>query len=850
MYRKHGSAGFLLCIYAFLFCAGLILLIFIVGGFQPFGQRSLVTADANIQYLDFYAYYKTVLAGENSILYSFSKTLGGNCISVFSYYLASPFTLLYTLFPQSSYYLLFNVVTLLKVSLASLTMCLFLQDQFSDSEDRYSGYYTLILSVSYALSQYTIAQCSNSMWLDGVYMLPLLLREISKYVREGQLTGIAIVTAVSILINWYSAGMNCLFAIVWFIVESLEYIGKNSFGTSGNIRRTVRSTALFGLAMLLGVGISSFLFLPTAAALGSGSRGGLQFNRLLGTQLVGNVTTVLKNYTYGAVSAQGSAALYCGTFPLIAVISHLMSKDTLKKKSIILLIFMIVMLYWNPVTILFSLFKPVTSYWYRYSYICILIMIFAAGEYLFHSKKENWKLPLIVGLVSALIYPLLWYGQLSMNVLPVLRTMFLFIGSGLLFSLFLRYSDYFDKAGIILVILCFTDVWINYHMLAVQTYSTEDTSLISYSAEAAEAVEAIQQIDAGEYRISQTETRYMTDDGMTSYYNDAMAYNYRSISGYTSSPDDNQREFLSKLGYRKNGENYNVTNASVISADALLGVKYTLSPYDIRGLQCVSEQKYNGKRIYLNPYALPMSFVYRHNPQALDDSDPFCFQNDLYKQLTGKDKDIFIKLDFSVDRQESGACLHVIIPQGNYSVYGNMPWKKGTAYSRLSVNGSYEIGYSSWGSQSVWYIPYDGAEAVVTITGNDLNIDNYQPEFYALDLDLLNEYTNLLHRHLPVSEDIQNGNIRIDVKDAESGDRLFISVPYDQGWTVQVNGHLAEYDLIGDCLYSVHLYEGENTVTMKYHAPGLNMGIGITAISLCVLFLIMRVSNNKRIVYN
>lgn len=50
--------------------------------------------DGNIQYLDFFSYFKDVLSGENSLIYTFSKTLGGSNIAVFSYYLASPFNLL------------------------------------------------------------------------------------------------------------------------------------------------------------------------------------------------------------------------------------------------------------------------------------------------------------------------------------------------------------------------------------------------------------------------------------------------------------------------------------------------------------------------------------------------------------------------------------------------------------------------------------------------------------------------------------------------------------------------------------------------------------------------------------
>ena len=169
---------------SFFLCALLVLLLFVYNGFQPFGTKSLVTADAAIQYLDFFAYYKDTLAGNNSFFYTFGKTLGGNCIAVFSYYLASPFTILYALFPTTSYYAVFDIVFLLKVSLAAATMCIFLQYRFKDKADNSSPYIMVLLSLSYALSQYTIAQSSNTMWLDGGYMLPLILMGVSRLVNE------------------------------------------------------------------------------------------------------------------------------------------------------------------------------------------------------------------------------------------------------------------------------------------------------------------------------------------------------------------------------------------------------------------------------------------------------------------------------------------------------------------------------------------------------------------------------------------------------------------------------------------------------------------------------------------
>lgn len=42
--------------------------------FAPFGDKSLAAMDANIRYLEFFAYLKDVLTGDNSIFYTFNET--------------------------------------------------------------------------------------------------------------------------------------------------------------------------------------------------------------------------------------------------------------------------------------------------------------------------------------------------------------------------------------------------------------------------------------------------------------------------------------------------------------------------------------------------------------------------------------------------------------------------------------------------------------------------------------------------------------------------------------------------------------------------------------------------------
>ena len=49
-----------------------------VFGLAPFGSATVVTDDARIQYIDLFAWLKQVLAGNDSITWSFCRGIGGN----------------------------------------------------------------------------------------------------------------------------------------------------------------------------------------------------------------------------------------------------------------------------------------------------------------------------------------------------------------------------------------------------------------------------------------------------------------------------------------------------------------------------------------------------------------------------------------------------------------------------------------------------------------------------------------------------------------------------------------------------------------------------------------------------
>ena len=194
-------------LYSGLLTFALLCILFAVGGLAPFGSKSLAVMDADIQYLDFFSYFKDVLSGKNTIGYTFGKTLGGSNIAVFSYYLSSPFNLLLFFFSNQQLHTFFDLVVALKLTLASVAFAYFSVHRFNRSSDENLCLYVLI-STAYGLCQYNFAQASNIMWLDGVYMLPFILLQVYYIVRGKKSWTLSFLVGTAILFNWYSAGID------------------------------------------------------------------------------------------------------------------------------------------------------------------------------------------------------------------------------------------------------------------------------------------------------------------------------------------------------------------------------------------------------------------------------------------------------------------------------------------------------------------------------------------------------------------------------------------------------------------------------------------------------------------
>ncbi len=616
--------------------------------------------------------------------------------------------------------------------------------------------------------------------------------------------------------------------------------------------------ARFSYGLLTGLLLSGILLLPTIAAMRTSSRGFLEWGKLLDISFHGNLLSVIENYRLGAKSALGSVSLYCGSLALLGCLGSLQQRQSRRRRRLMIALGVgtLFFFYWNPLYVSFSLFKSVGSYWYRFSYLGSFTIIYLAAHfYLTATTSEVTKFLPRTALLFAGLLLLCQYikggEQLQLvYATAVLLSAFVVFGAALFSHLKhdLTLQPGGQMTGKILytlfsMLFCLeTSLNASYQM---NNYHAHNAKVFqNYARAATQQLTALQTYDPSTYRISQTYGRNHHDNNLTANYNEAMAYNYWSINSYTSSPDDVTSLFLSRLGYLKMGSNMCIVNTSLLAADALLGVKYILSPYPIHGLQSLSQLPVNAVKmaVYRNPYSLPLAFTYPatgYVARAVP-NNPFEQTNEWYSQLLGQPVQLYRPLHYTLENRPDGSRRYLITLPPNASViYGNLPWTtqfKGT----LQVNNRYKTAYACWLSPSVFHIPTEpddqSCQVVVTANqpGQPIKLRDQQEQFYALDLQQLAAATAQLQAQAVERLEMRNGHLRLQVT-TDTPKRLFISIPYNRGWTITDNGQLLQPTLFGVCLYTLRLAPGPHTIEMVYQPPYVTLGIGASLMGLVML---------------
>ncbi|MBQ5800511.1 MAG: YfhO family protein, partial [Clostridia bacterium] len=168
-------------LFCFLLPFTIMLLVYIAMGVFPFGKNSVLVLDLNGQYVYFFEALRSFIYGDSSLLYSFSRALGGEFLGIYAYYLASPLSYIVALFPKKCILEALFLMILTKLGLCGLSFGYMLK-----SKANTRNLTTIIFSSVYALSSYVVIMQHNTMWIDNVFMLPLIVLGVDSLISEGK----------------------------------------------------------------------------------------------------------------------------------------------------------------------------------------------------------------------------------------------------------------------------------------------------------------------------------------------------------------------------------------------------------------------------------------------------------------------------------------------------------------------------------------------------------------------------------------------------------------------------------------------------------------------------------------
>lgn len=784
----------------FAFSVALFVALAVAGHVYPFGDNSFLTNDLKYQYIDFFAWFRRVLLGEASLRYSFSQGLGMNTWGLYSYYLASPFNLLCALFPADKLTLFVFVISALKLGCIHISSAWYVQKRFDLPKPA-----AFLLSLSFTFCSWTISNLRNPLWIDCLIMLPICAYGCHELIRKRRMIRLVIATALNVMFCWYTAYISILFFCIFVLVEFVDYAAEEGFSWKLTLDRALR----FAGAIALGLLLSAWTFLPTILAM---AKGGPVL--ALGPLLKTNLKSLIRGFIPGMwVNNENTPQFYCGIIMMLLAVSLLVNRTVSIKTRIATLVVTIILVassVLSPLEYIWCGIRVPNGFYSRTAFLLSFFTLWAAG-YTLQKLKER----------------------------PTLRRA--------------------HRPAIIMPLLALTaiELFANAHVMWNQLYTGySEKANSAYVVTAADTITAIQdQTSASFYRIDRTTTRVDS-----AALNEGLALGYNQLSSYSSANNPQAIALLNSLGYSSVGEFSTRYAEPILAVDALLGVKYAIPENAPAGYAAMTEIADTASAVYENPYALSVGVMTSNDIQncTLKGENPFEKQNDLYSKILGREVMLYTKIEAkNTEDDENLRQWNATVPSGSIGyLYINKDATAGSYWPVTLTIDQRTIGNEAWRFDNNIRQIADASDAPSQHTVSigvaegytDMPQDN-EPVFYALNLDVFEQIINELKMSEFVPTVFEDGRIEGEYTAKDDGN-LLLSVPYDEGWNVTVNGTATELTPAADKgLSSLNMQKGANRIVMTYKTPGALAGLAVslaTAAALVAAGLFTRQKKSRR----
>lgn len=831
----------------------LMMMVYCSIGAWPFvGPNSPLVLDMNGQYVYFFANLRSIILEDNSLLYSWSRSLGGEFLGIYAYYLASPISWIVLLFPEDMITEAIWLMLVLKTGICGLTMSVFLDKIYPTKTLN-----IVLFSTLYAFCAYNLAYMNNIMWMDGVMLLPLLILGLERLLKDGKYKLYTLILAITILSNYYIGFMICIFVVLYTIHYHIAH-DKNTIAVKSTDHYYLKSFVSVGTYSILAAAMSAVIILPAYYSLqfGKADYGNITYSHFEIQNLIDLISKLFFGH-FDTINPDGSPFVYCGVLTLLTLPLFFLSKQiSVREKlgSAFLLMVLVVSMVIPEVDILWH--GGQTPNWmnFRYSFLFSFVLIVSAYRGFASIRQINIRyLPVIGGVLMVCSVFISWldyskryayvqtfhlnYNKLLLYtnavIIVILLVVLYFYRNSIIDTCKLtgniNHSSREGKENIkripaLFLVVCvlaeaYTAGVLQNTFLAMDVGYASRASYVDFIHSTQPAIDYVLKHDNGFYRMEKTFYRMA---------NDNMALNIRGVSGSTSTMNKKTLTLLQYMGYSASSYISWYYGGNPVN-DSLLGIKYIIGDSNSKSIltafyNLIYEDETNDRYVFENPYTLSIAFTVHKNTLEIDSfqyENSFDLLNAICCKTSGQEHKVFhpslVTLsdptyEWQLPFENGYVCKHEKHDHTEESVeeyikehsrtyvgYGNgeFLYMYLPVYSNdlsVFINGeAIEVNTPLDCSASItplgWFV--DGEKYEITIYSENIKMlfDESQKYFYTFDMSEF-QYTieSTQKNQLRVSPGFSEYRIAGNITATEDYSILFTSIPYDKNWKIYVNG--------------------------------------------------------------
>ncbi|MCQ2976255.1 MAG: YfhO family protein [Bacteroidales bacterium] len=793
-------------------------------------------------------FMRNLREGDN-IFYSWTNGFGMNTSLMNGFSAYNPFNFIFFVFPKLDPAWFTAFVIIVKTGFAALSF-----ELFAEKALKITKYYTVLFSLMYSMCSFQIdSNIINIIWLDALFMLPLVLLFVHKLVEEGKFFGLTISLSYLFFTNFYMGYIVGIATILYFILLLIFGNKKEKFSV------IIFKFALAGVTAVL---VSSFAWLPAAVFMMKNHANDSTSDYYLKANLLDFVSQFFVGKDTGTKGVLPD--VYCGIFSLLLIPAFFVCKSINKKIKIIygsILCFYTLGLFVPFIYMFLHAFDAPDGWYFRFSFIVsffVCIIACLCFEYI----KEINKIVLIIGSICfVLINAIASYLQplrfSFATFKPFLPSLIINIVITLIWVLTILYFDKLTKkdnknAYILLTFFvaaeCILNGFLSFYNNEQKQFNEEHYNAWKQSVSMTN--EQLPENDL--YRVEYLNDIYMNTDTFAGF---------NGISDFNTAENPNLRYTLSKLGIYTSPRvirNFGGTSFT----NLIFGVRYTVKgilPYAMNYKELLPYVREND--------SLGFGFVVNEDLKKVKFTDnPFENNNILASSMSGENiiifneipsEDVIIesngidvyKLDdgrilFEDTSMNDDGSVDFIIDDDLYvnDVYmyldnaESMIVKKSLIYAD-----GYENAYDVEGFTSVSYLKkFEQYENIryVEIYSNIIKeqvADGYL--FAEINEDEVSKVYNLLKNNMLNIDKFGNGYIEGNVNTEKEKSLMFTSIPLDYGWEIYVDGIRTDIvPLLDQAFIGFDISgKGQHDIIMRYKVAGLKLSITLSIAGLLLL---------------